>query len=144
MRGLLSALVAIGMILSFQTSLWARNECKTNDLKCFKRTRVTEERLVGFYEGIVEEVINRVDDPLMHTQLRSMNSACGQSIEMDESLFLPDAEIEKISYEIGELKKKRMCYQDILIDHFIIDLSLETIMDSLVDEFWNLTKPAKK
>jgi len=134
MKKTLSAIAAICMVLSLSMGTWAGNK---RELREFRHRLRVEKRLTNLYKGVTESVIDGIDDPLMHTTLRSMCEACESPGNVDETAFLPEEKTEKRAHELYEAEKKRTCYQDILINHFIIDLSIETLMNSLRDEFMN-------
>lgn len=126
--------LSLVMIL-FGWTAAAEKSCKPSDKKCL--ARIAEGGLAAeeIMRGAVEEVILLLEDPIIKKVVAAQLADCETSDEESK----PDAKEVEISSEKtsenAEAKTpprpKIECYQEILSNHFIIDMLPEAISESV-------------
>ena len=131
MKSLYVTFIAFFLIILIPYRISAQISCAPEETKCLKKELVAEKKLAEILRESASRVIDRLEDPVMKRALETMYAECESASHVDDGAFLPDGKKEKLFHDAAEMAAKRSCYENILLNHFVIDLSAEEIIDSV-------------
>ncbi|MBT3182132.1 MAG: hypothetical protein HN337_06475 [Deltaproteobacteria bacterium] len=117
-------------IISTTSVLASGKECTINDTRCMQKKLTVERKVVRILKDAAASAIERVDDSYMKNTLTTLYNSCSEKPEIDDNSAAGGV-ADKAFYELVEIETQSRCYQDVLSNSFIIDLSTEALAESM-------------
>lgn len=136
MKRAICAVIGSCLMISIGSVAYAAGDCSVDDMRCLQKKLTVEMGLRGILKDAAESAASRVDDSYMKGTLATMLEACAKKPDLDSSAVPSETKADKMIVELTEVEMERQCYQDVLSNQFIIDISAEAIIDSVAKTLW--------
>ncbi len=130
MKKILYTVMVVSLIISASSIPVSAKECGVNNTGCMRKKLTVERKVVRILKAAASDVIGRVDDSYMKNTLTKLFESCSERPEIDDGQTAGGA-ADKAFYELTEIKSQSRCYQEVLSNSFVTDLSAEAVTGSL-------------